>query len=171
MEEVLRTQRIEEAAPSPNGYDLIFRSIELFVTDTVKQAEELRKLGWKRFLPFAKHRIQRPEKRILHELTGIFRASRSTAILGPSGAGKTSLLSIIVSRTSTGNLILIILTGRRSTKECKVDWQLECRFSRAESSRNQKVFWFCLSRRRHSGHHDRERSNWNVSSFASSQGN
>ncbi len=96
MDEVLSSQRIDDRDGRRDGYDLVFRNIEYFVTDTAKQSEELRKLGWEQYLPFAKHRIEWPEKRILHDLTGIFRANRSTAILGPSGAGKTSLLSIIV---------------------------------------------------------------------------
>jgi ABC-type molybdenum transport system ATPase subunit/photorepair protein PhrA len=97
MDGILRSQRIhEEGSLYSGGCDLIFRNIDFFVTDTAAQSEELRLLGWKRFLPFVKHRIYKPQKRILHELTGIFRANRSTAILGPSGAGKTSLLSIIV---------------------------------------------------------------------------
>ncbi|XP_001602459.1 ATP-binding cassette sub-family G member 1 [Nasonia vitripennis] len=39
-------------------------------------------------------------KKILHGVTGEFRAGRLTAILGPSGAGKTSLLNLLASRGS-----------------------------------------------------------------------
>ena len=103
--EILRSQQIEHDDSGDSG-DLIFRNIELHVTDTAKLKEDLRSLGWKRHLPFAKHRITKSQKQILHDLTGIFRANRSTAILGPSGAGKTSLLSISVSQNFNLKMIL-----------------------------------------------------------------
>lgn len=34
-------------------------------------------------------------KRILHQLSGTFKSGQLTAILGPSGAGKTSLMNIL----------------------------------------------------------------------------
>jgi ABC-type multidrug transport system ATPase subunit len=34
-------------------------------------------------------------KTIIHQLSGIFKSGQLTAILGPSGAGKTSLMNIL----------------------------------------------------------------------------
>ena len=39
--------------------------------------------------------MKAPEKTILSGITGVFRKARFTAIMGPSGAGKTSLLTLI----------------------------------------------------------------------------
>lgn len=95
MAEILRSQRIDGALLE-TGFNLLFQDIEFFVPDEAQYKQKLKESGWKHYIPFYKHTITWPQKRILHRLTGIFRSSRSTAILGPSGAGKTSLLSLIV---------------------------------------------------------------------------
>ena len=40
-------------------------------------------------------RLGKKAKRILHQMSGAFRSGQLTAILGPSGAGKTSLMNIL----------------------------------------------------------------------------
>ena len=44
------------------------------------------------------------EKIILNNLTGCFRHGRLTAIMGPSGAGKTSLLEVISKQSKLGEV-------------------------------------------------------------------
>jgi ABC-type multidrug transport system ATPase subunit len=39
------------------------------------------------------------DKKILENITGVFRAGRLTAVMGASGAGKTSLLNVLVRKS------------------------------------------------------------------------
>ena len=79
-----------------NGFDIVFVGLSLSVTDENLMREEYKKIGWKRFVPFYKRRkISKIKKKILENVTGTFRNQRFTAIMGASGAGKTSLLAQI----------------------------------------------------------------------------
>ena len=89
------TVQLGEASRSRN-YDISFIDLNLTVIDSVLIKEEYKKLGWKRFIPFYKRsRVPMIEKKILENVSGIFRFKRFTAIMGASGAGKTSLLTQI----------------------------------------------------------------------------
>ena len=78
------------------NYDIVFVDLNLSVTDSVLMREEYKKLGWNRFIPFYKRRrIPKIEKQILENVSGVFKFRRFTAIMGASGAGKTSLLTQI----------------------------------------------------------------------------
>eukprot|EP01087_Luapelamoeba_hula_P017490 TRINITY_DN551_c0_g1_i1.p1 TRINITY_DN551_c0_g1~~TRINITY_DN551_c0_g1_i1.p1 ORF type:complete len:671 (+),score=117.28 TRINITY_DN551_c0_g1_i1:236-2248(+) len=54
---------------------------------------------FKRQNPFAK-----PKKEILHPMTGHFLPGRMVAIMGPSGAGKTTFLNTLAGRAKTGKI-------------------------------------------------------------------
>lgn len=96
MESVQRTVRIADNGVSsdPNN-DIVFLDLNLTVEDSTKMQEEYKKLGWRRFVPFRKRLVPKIEKKILQNVSGIFRFKRFTAIMGASGAGKTSLLTQI----------------------------------------------------------------------------
>lgn len=93
-EQIVHTVQLE--GRSSLNYDIAFIDLNLKVTDTVLMEEEFKKLGIKRFIPFYKRRrVPNIEKKILENVSGIFRFKRFTAIMGASGAGKTSLLTQI----------------------------------------------------------------------------
>lgn len=93
MDQIQRTVRLTEAT---QNLDLSFIDLNLTVNDSVLMNEEYKKLGIKRFIPFYKNRhIPKIEKKILENISGIFRFGKFTAIMGASGAGKTSLLTQI----------------------------------------------------------------------------
>ena len=94
MENVQRTVRIGTTTTAID-YDIVFSDLNLTVEDSTAMREEIKKLGWKRFVPFQKGRVPKIEKKILQNISGLFRFRRFTAIMGASGAGKTSLLTQI----------------------------------------------------------------------------
>lgn len=86
-----------------NGFDIIFVGLSLSIINENLMREEYKKIGWKRFVPFYKRRkIPKIKKKILENVTGIFRNRRFTAIIGASGAGKTSLLAQIAGQIPKG---------------------------------------------------------------------
>ena len=92
--QIQRTVQLDE--PRRQNYDLVFTNMNLTVIDTVLMNEEYKKIGFKRFIPFYKGRgVPKIEKKILENVSGLFRFKRFTAIMGASGAGKTSLLTQI----------------------------------------------------------------------------
>ena len=97
MNQIAEAPRIENEQTEirNESFDIVFIDLNLTVIDATLMKEEQQKLGWKRFIPFKKRRIPKIEKKILENVTGIFRWQRFTAILGTSGAGKTSLLNQI----------------------------------------------------------------------------
>ncbi len=48
---------------------------------------------------------KRNKKKIISEATGVIRASKLTAILGPSGAGKTSFLETLAGKAHYGEMV------------------------------------------------------------------
>lgn len=94
------------------NYDIVFVDLNLSVTDSVLMREEYKKLGWKRLIPFYKRRrVPKIEKQILENVSGVFKFRRFTAIMGASGAGKTSLLTQIAGQLpkdskTTGKLMI-----------------------------------------------------------------
>jgi len=114
MENVQRTVRIgsaEDEDEDDSKYDIVFLDLNLTVEDSTIMREEYKKLGWKRFVPFRKRLVPKIEKNILKNVSGVFRFKRFTAIMGASGAGKTSLLTQIAGQLpkdskSTGNLFI-----------------------------------------------------------------
>lgn len=93
MDQIQRTVQLNEAT---RNFDLSFIDLNLTVIDSVLLKEEYKKLGFKRFIPlYKKHKVPKIEKKILESVSGIFRFGRFTAIMGASGAGKTSLLTQI----------------------------------------------------------------------------
>lgn len=87
---------VQLEGPRGRNYDIVFTDLDLTVTDSVLMKGAYKKLGWKRFIPFYKRmRAPKIEKKILEGISGIFKFKRFTAIMGGSGAGKTSLLTQI----------------------------------------------------------------------------
>lgn len=95
MENVQRTVRIGPVESEDSKWDIVFSNLNLAVEDKTAMREEYKKLGWKRFVPLQKRLVPKIEKNILQNISGIFRFKRFTAIMGASGAGKTSLLTQI----------------------------------------------------------------------------
>lgn len=109
MENIQRTVRIGPTDGS--AYDIVFLDLNLTVLDSTSMREEYKKLGWKRFVPFRKRLVHKIDKKILQNVSGVFRFKRFTAIMGASGAGKTSLLTQIAGQLpkdskTTGNLFI-----------------------------------------------------------------
>lgn len=100
-QEIERTVRIGDY--DAVCFDVVFLDLNLSVLDTVLMRESKKKLGWKRFIPFQRLRLPRIEKTILKNVSGVFRFKRFTAIMGASGAGKTSLLSQIAGQLPRNN--------------------------------------------------------------------
>ena len=69
----------------------------------------------------AKSKKPRVNKLILSDLSGVFQPGRLTAIMGASGAGKTSLLRVIAGEANSGNLsgTILINGNESSTKDIK----------------------------------------------------
>ena len=68
--------------------DLVFENLSYMVKDEVESKKQKREI----------------QKRILNDLTGYFLHNKFTAILGPSGAGKTSLLEVISGQSKSGTV-------------------------------------------------------------------
>jgi ABC-type multidrug transport system fused ATPase/permease subunit len=83
--------RLSQISEKIQPLELVFKNLTFSVVDK-KETKRQRK---------TRRRGDEPIKKvILNNLNGIFRAGRLTAIMGPSGAGKTSLLDAIA-----GNLL------------------------------------------------------------------
>ena len=71
----------------PNGIDIVFHNISYYVKvpdDSVPSKIPCRK--------------KFSDKRILNNVSGIFKAGKVNAIMGASGAGKTTLLNVLACR-------------------------------------------------------------------------
>lgn len=97
--EIVRSVRIDDRSgdvPSNHfDYDITFENLNLKVKNETAVNDERKALKLARFNPVKRSQINTSEKTILSGITGVFRKSRFTAIMGPSGAGKTSLLTLI----------------------------------------------------------------------------
>lgn len=94
--EIQRTIQIDANEEiSTESYDVMFSDLCLTVLDSTLAREEQKKLGWKRFIPLQRRKVKKIEKQILQSVCGVFQFRRFTAIMGSSGAGKTSLLTQI----------------------------------------------------------------------------
>ncbi|OMH80189.1 ATP-binding cassette sub-family G member 2 [Zancudomyces culisetae] len=90
---------------TPIGITFENLSYKVSVVDKQKSATGLKS-------PFSKAR--RTEKTILNGVTGAFRPGRVTAIMGPSGGGKTSLLNAMSGRITSGKVTGNIWVNGRS---------------------------------------------------------
>ena len=68
--------------------DLVFKNLSYFVKDPVE----------------SKNQKKEVKKTILDNLTGYFMHGRLTGIMGPSGAGKTSLMEVISKQSKSGEV-------------------------------------------------------------------
>lgn len=91
-----RPSELSERVPP---LEVVFRDLTFVVTDRKKRAQNKKR---KRKDRHAK--LVDEDKVILNHLNGMFRAGRLTAIMGPSGAGKTSLLDAVAGNTMGGRI-------------------------------------------------------------------
>mmetsp|Transcript_34646 Transcript_34646/g.48022 ORF Transcript_34646/g.48022 Transcript_34646/m.48022 type:complete len:603 (+) Transcript_34646:280-2088(+) len=64
------------------------------------------------------------KKEILKGITGVFKKGETTALMGPSGGGKTSLMDIIAGRKTTGNIEGDIYLGGVKPKKSQLRHQM-----------------------------------------------
>lgn len=98
MDDIQSTIRIGPVEDSK--YDIVFLDLNLTVEDSNAIRVESKNIGWKRFIPLRKRLVPKFEKKIIQNVSGVFRFKRFTAIMGSSGAGKTSLLTLIAGQLS-----------------------------------------------------------------------
>jgi ABC-type multidrug transport system fused ATPase/permease subunit len=98
MDDIQSTIRIGPVDDSK--YDIVFLDLNLTVEDSNAIRVEYKNIGWKRFIPLRKRLVPKFEKKIIQNVSGVFRFKRFTAIMGSSGAGKTSLLTLIAGQLS-----------------------------------------------------------------------
>ena len=107
-EEIERTVRTDERAiyveRESESFDVAFSNLKLKVSNVTSIREAENRIGLKRFIPF--HNVPKVERTILESISGVFRFKRFTAIMGASGAGKTSLLTQISGQLPKKNTIV-----------------------------------------------------------------
>jgi ABC-type multidrug transport system ATPase subunit len=89
---------------SDTNVEIVFRDLNysVFLTEKSKEGS-----------PFSRKKIVK-EKPILKQISGLFRPGRLTAVMGASGAGKTSLLTLIAGEVNKGAVSgEVLLNGER----------------------------------------------------------
>lgn len=106
-------QSLAASEPSTIGHDTAGEPLSLVFRDIDYKVEVVKKIPFEEKPETTKKRIKKilhikpKEKKttqILQSLSGIFRPGRLTAIMGSSGAGKTSLLSILAGQIDSRNV-------------------------------------------------------------------